>query len=63
MKLTKKQINLIVEQTRPELIGTHQHIHTWLGSYMPSNANWGYHAGWTKDGDLVVTVFGEVMGK
>jgi hypothetical protein len=61
MKLTKKQIDLIRANTPEALKGTQQHIATRLGSYQPSNANWCYHAGWTKDGVLLVIRFGEVM--
>ena len=61
MKLTKKQIEIIREQTKKELKGTHQSICTTLGWYTPSQANWSYIVGWTYDGDLVVTRFGEVM--
>lgn len=61
MKLTKKQIDLIIKNTKPELKGTHQSIKTTLGYFMPYNANWSYIAGWTYDGDLVVTVFGQVQ--
>lgn len=61
MKLTKKQIEIIREQTKKELKGTHQSISVTLGWYTPSQANWSYLAGWTYNGDLVVTRFGEVM--
>ena len=61
MKLTKKQIELIRERTKKELKGTHQSICTTLGFYTPTQANWSYVAGWTYDGDLVVTRFGEVI--
>lgn len=61
-RLTRKQINLIVENTPEHLLGTQAHIHTTFGAYSPSNANWSYVAGWTADGDLVVTRFGEVVG-
>ena len=61
MKLTRKQIEIIREQTKKELKGTHQSIYTTLGWYTPSQANWSYLAGWTYNGDLVVTRFGEVM--
>ena len=62
MKLTKKQIDLIREKTDRDMVGKQRVIATELGYYMPSNANWAYRAGWTRDGQLVVTVFGEVMG-
>ena len=61
MKLTKKQIDLIRANTPEALKGTFQSIATPLGDYYLSNANWGYHAGWTKDGVLLVTRFREVM--
>jgi hypothetical protein len=61
MKLTRKQIEIIREQTKKELKGTHQSICTTLGWYTPSQANWSYLAGWTYDGNLVVTRFGEVV--
>lgn len=66
MKLTKKQIDAIrshTSKTYPEIVGTFPCIEEELGCYTPANANWGYHAGWTTDGDLVVTLFGEVLGK
>lgn len=61
MKLTKAQMELIVEHTKKELKGTHQNIATDFGYFQPSGANWCYKAGWTYDGDLVVTCFGEVV--
>lgn len=61
MKLTKKQIDTIIENTKKELKGTQQSLHTELGYYTKSCANWSYCAGWTYDGELVVTVFGEVQ--
>ena len=60
MKLSKKQINEIIKQTKKELKGTQQSIATQLGYFRPAAANWAYLAGWTYSGDLVVTVFGEV---
>ena len=60
-RLTRKQINLIVAQIPEELRGTQAHITTAFGAYSPSNANWSYVAGWTNNGDLVVTRFGEVV--
>lgn len=63
MKLTKKQINLIAQHTPADLVGTHQGIVTDLGYYQPAGANWSYHAGWTYDGQLVVTQFGHVVGR
>ena len=60
MNLTKKQIDLIIENTKKEIKGTHQSIYITLGFFTKAGANWSYHAGWTYEGDLVVTVFGEV---
>ena len=61
MKLTKKQIDIIRSQTPAELKGKQTTISMMLGYYMPSGANWSWQAGWTYDGQLVVTRFGEIM--
>ena len=61
MKLTKKQIEIIRKQTKKELKGQQKSINITLGFFHPTNANWAWVAGWTFDGDLVVTRFGEVM--
>lgn len=61
MKLTYKQIKMIIENTRKDLKGTHQSIYQELGYYMPSGANWSYIAGWTYDGNLVVSQFGQIL--
>ena len=61
MKLAKKQIDLIIAHTPENLKGKQLHIDEYLGSYTKYGANWAYHAGWTRDGVLVVTVFGEVQ--
>lgn len=61
MKLTKKQINIIRENTDPTLKGQHKSIWTTLGYFTPAGANWSYIAGYTVDHELVVTRFGEVM--
>ena len=61
MKLTKKQIEIIRENTKQELKGTQKSICRTLGYYQPSGVNWSWVAGWTYEGDLVVTRFGEVM--
>ncbi len=61
MNLTKKQIDIIVAKTKKKLKGRSVSIATTLGYFRPSCANWAYHAGWTYDGDLVVTCFGKVM--
>lgn len=60
MKLTKKQIDIIIRHTKKSLKGKYASISTTLGYYTPSGANWSYVAGWTYDGYLVVTVFGQV---
>ena len=61
MKLTKKQIEIIREQTPAELRGTRPFIIQTLGYFMPSGANWSYIAGFTFDGVLVVTRYGAVV--
>lgn len=61
MKLTKKQIDMIREHTPKELKGTQVNISSTLGIFQPFEANWAWVAGWTYDGILVVTRFGEVM--
>lgn len=61
MKLTKKQIEIIRKQTREELKGQQKSICVTLGFFHPTAANWCWVAGWTFEGDLVVTRFGEVM--
>ncbi len=61
MKLTKKQIDIIRAHTPEELKGTQTTISQTLGYFQPYEANWSYLAGWTYDGVLVVTRFGEVM--
>lgn len=60
MNLTKKQIDLIIEATKKSLKGKQISIYKTLGYFSPYGANWSYHAGWTYNGDLVVTVFGQV---
>lgn len=60
MKLTKKQIDIIIKNTKPELKGTFPVIVETLGYYTKSECNWSYRAGFTSEGFLVVTVFGEV---
>lgn len=59
--LTKKQLDIIREHTPEELRGQQARIVDRLGMYWKSGANWAYIAGWTADGVLVVTRFGEVM--
>lgn len=61
MNLTKKQIEFIRKQTKEELKGKQKSICVTLGYFHPSNANWAWVAGWTYEGDLVVTRFGEVV--
>lgn len=61
MKLTKKQINEIIKRTPKKLKGYHESIETVLGYFTKQGANWSYKTGWTYNGDLVVTVFGEVQ--
>lgn len=59
--LTKKQIETIRRHTPEALKGTQVMICETLGYFQPAGANWSYRAGWTRDGILVVTRFGEVM--
>ena len=61
MKLTKKQIDIIINHTPEELKGTFKTIVCELGYFMKAETNWAYHAGYTADGFLVVTVFGQVQ--
>lgn len=61
MKLTKKQIEKIIDHTPTELKGKQVTLFETFGSYSRPGWNWGYRAGWTADGILVVTRFGEVM--
>ena len=61
MKLTKKQIEIIRKNTPAELVGTYQTIVSELGYFQKYDANWAYHAGFTKTGVLVVTVYGKVI--
>ena len=57
MKLTKRQIDTIIENTPTELKGFHTSFESDLGYFMPSNANWSYRAGWVKfNGALIVVV-------
>ncbi len=59
--LTRKQIDEIIRHTPEELKGTFAKIEDRLGKFQKSGANWAYIAGWTKEGVLVVTAFGEIM--
>lgn len=61
MKLTKKQIDIIIDHTPDELKGTYAPIIANFGYYMKSDANWSYQAGYTVNNVLVVTVFGQVQ--
>lgn len=61
MKLTKKQIDIIIANTPAKLKGTYPAIVADLGYFMKADANWSYKAGYTFDGYLVVTVFGCVQ--
>ena len=61
MNLTMKQIKMIIKHTPDALKGTYPTIVESLGYFMKAGANWSYRAGWTADGILVVTVFGQVV--
>lgn len=61
MKLTYKQIEIIIKNTKKELKHKQISINEILGTYTKAGANWSYKAGYTANGDLVVTVFGEVQ--
>ena len=64
MNLTKKQIEIIRENTPQELKGSQQSIMVTLGYYQPKNANWCYDAGYIEFKGceiLIVTRFGQVM--
>ena len=61
MKLTSKQIKIIIRNTPKGLKGTTPYLVDILGYYQPSNANWCYEAGYTEGGILVVTFFGSVV--
>ena len=65
MKITKKQINMIRENTPQELKGR-QDVYTVedYGYFMPSGANWAYHAGYVNHNGsrvLVVKQFGQII--
>ena len=59
-RLSKRQIDAIIRRTPESLKGTFHGFEEILGYYSKADTNWAYIAGWTKDGDLVVTVFGQV---
>ncbi|MCL2228855.1 MAG: hypothetical protein FWC00_03435 [Firmicutes bacterium] len=63
MKLSKRQINAIVESTPQALKGGHASFESDFGYFMPCNANWSYQAGYVRyNGNLVlvVKVFGAI---
>ena len=70
MKLTKKQIEIIRQNTPAEIVGKHRATINaeYLGEFgyfQPANANWAYIAEYIKyNGQplLIVTQFGEIMG-
>ena len=66
MKLTKKQIDLIIENTPSELhgksVGSCAGVE--LGYYSPAGANWAYHAQFIDYNGvpvLVIIRFGHIM--
>ena len=64
MKLSKKQITTIIENTPSELKGTHAPFESEFGWFMRYGANWSYQAGYiTHKGGLVlvVRVFGVIQ--
>lgn len=65
MKLTKKQIEIIRENTPEELKGSQNFSHIAdFGYYQPYNANWSYHAVYVLYKGvkiLVVVRFGEIL--
>ena len=66
MKLTKKQIDIIVSNTPSELHGKPVTGATGyeLGYYSPVNANWAYHAQYINYNGvpvLVATQFGHIL--
>ena len=70
MKLTKKQIEIIRQNTPAEIVGKQRSIINAeylgkLGYYQPNGANWTYIAEYIRyNGQplLIVTQFGEIMG-
>jgi hypothetical protein len=63
MKLTKRQIDTIIENTPQGLKGCHTAFECDFGYFMPYGANWSYHAGYVRyNGSLalVVKVFGVI---
>ena len=64
MKLTKKQIQQIIDHTPKELKDAtpgHFSFGEELGYFMPHDANWSYRAGWLDDGTLVVLRYGTIV--
>lgn len=59
-RLSKRQIDAIIKRTPAHLKGTFPKIEETFGYYAKPETNWSYIAGWTKDGDLVVTVYVQV---
>lgn len=63
MKITKKEINKIIDRTPLELKGKFVNGRH-FGMFTPSNANWSYHAEYIdyKGNEiLVVTVYGQIQ--
>ena len=60
-KLTKRQSRASGAHTPAGLKGQQVQLDESLGCYQPAAANWCYRAGWTRDGVLVVTRFGEIQ--
>lgn len=64
MKLTKKQMQKIIDNTPEHLkglaVGSTALVEE-LGDYQPQDANWSFRAGWLNSGELVVLQFGTVM--
>jgi len=64
MNLSKKQIDIIIENTPKELKGKHRSFDSDLGHYMKYGANWSYQAGYVSHNNnqvLVVKVFGLIQ--
>ena len=64
MKLTKKQIELIIENTPKTLKGQHASLDCDFGYFMEHGANWSYRVGWVKFRDgmaLVVKAMGIIQ--
>jgi len=69
MKLTRKQIEVIRENTPSELKGYHHGFIADFGYFMPRGANWSYRVGWVRrdvnntstDLVLVAKQFGKII--